>query len=249
MKITAHVPVQQYGFIEIEGDPSEEAIILEAYNRYAEHPVNWKAGTTKRLKDFFGNEIDYDEVNHVYSWNGEKYLSGSEYAKSRQKPFDAVLMSGKVAGKTGADPTEIAKLWERSGKISRDFGSTVHEALEVYGKFKSLADGLGKEYATPNHPVLKNIVESFYASHAAEKAEYEVLVVDHSSKRAGTIDRLIITAPKTCIIEDYKIAHKEDLLYWTDQLGFYQTIMEANGWTVQGRRIHQYNGEWKVVAV
>jgi hypothetical protein len=247
MKITAHVPVQQYGFIEIEGSPEEEALILQAYNRYAETPVTWRSGTTVRRKAFMGGEIDWDEVNHTYSWNGEKYLSGSEYAKSKQKPFDAVLLSGKVAEKTGADPTQIAELWKLGGQVSRDFGTNVHLALELYGKYESLCDSLEKEYHLPNHPVLKDIVQSFYKHHSAPRAEYEVLVVDHQAKRAGTIDRLLIAGENDYTIEDFKITHKEDLPYWKDQLSFYEGIIKANGGNVIGKTIHQYNGAWKEI--
>jgi hypothetical protein len=197
----------------------------------------------------FGNQIDYDDENHVYMWEGVQYLSASTIAKGEQTPFDSVLMSGKVAEKYGADPTQIAKLWELSGKVSRDFGTTIHLALELYGKYQNLAKSVEKEYHTPNHTALKSIVEDFYKGRENEKAMYEVLVVDHKAKRAGTIDRLQIVAPKTCIIEDYKIAYKEDIPYWSKQLEVYEGIMVANGWIVKGKVIHQYDGGWKDVAV
>jgi len=206
-------------------------------------------GKFVRKQAFVGGEIDYDEVNHTYMWNGEVYASASQIAKGEQKPFDSVMLSGKVAEKTGSDPTEIAKLWSLSGQVSRDFGTTVHLALELYGKYQGLAKTLDKEYHTPNHLVLKDIVESFYVGRENEKAEYEVLVVDHKNKRAGTIDRLQIVGDKTCIIEDYKIAYKEDKPYWKKQLQVYEGIMVANGWTVQGKVIHQFDGMWKDHAV
>lgn len=249
MKITAHVPTQQYGFIEIEGEPSEAPEIERLYNHYAETPVAFKQGSFVRLTDFFGNEIDYNEEQHIYSWGGVQYQSASQIAKGEQKPFDSVMLSGKVAAKTGSDPAEIAKLWSLSGQVSRDFGTTVHLALELYGKYEGLAKTLEKEYHTPNHQVLKNIVESFYAGREDEKAEYEVLVVDHEHKLAGTIDRLQIVGDKTCIIEDYKIAYKEDKPYWKKQLETYESIMVANGWTVQGKVIHQFDGKWKDHAI
>ena len=262
MKYTLHavIPTQQYGnlqpSIEVEADTFEEAHaqamphIQKVWDEYGEKPLTAKVGATKRLKDMFGNEIDYDEVNHIYSWEGEKYTSGSEYAKSRQKPFDPVMMSGQIAKKFGVDPKEIAQLWERGGKVSRDFGLNVHEALEVYGKFKSLSDSVEKEYHIPNHPILKDIVEGFYESRDDEKALYEVLVVDHKNKRAGTIDRLL-EGPEvnSYIIQDFKITHKENKEYWTDQLGFYGEIIKSNGAKVWGKEIYQYNGGWKKINV
>lgn len=260
IKLSAVIPTVQYGNIQPEFEIDEtdiatgkgfdyvEAKIQEIWNKYGERPLVTKGGTTKRLEAFVGGAIDYDEVNHVYSWNGEVYESGSQFAKKRQKPFDSVMMSGKVAKATGSDPLEIAKLWERGGKVSREFGTTVHEALEIYGKFKSLCDTLGKEYHLPNHPILKSIVEGFYEGREDEEAKYEVLVVDHEAKRAGTIDRLVL-GNQTCIIQDFKITNKDDLEYWKDQLGFYEGILEAGGWKVSGKEIHKYNGSWKEIKV
>lgn len=261
IKLGAVIPTVQYGNLQPEFELDENDILVgkdidylegkiqELWNKYADKPLNVTAGTptAKRVIDFFGNEIDWDEENHVYSWNGEKYLSGSEYAKSRQKPFNPSLMSSMVAKKFEVDPKEIAQLWERGGKISRDFGTTVHEALEVYGKFKSLSESVEKEYHIPNHPMLKKIVESFYEGRDAEQAHYEVLVVDHGSKKAGTIDRLLLQpgSENSYVIQDFKITHKEDKEYWKDQLTFYQGIIEANGGIVVGKQIFAYNGGWK----
>ena len=252
--ITAVIPTVQYGniqpSIEVEAETFEEAQAyampkIEAlWAQYAEKPLNKKGGEYVRLVDYFGNEIDYDAANHQYAWQGVPYMSASTIAKGEQKPFDSALMSGKVAEKTGSDPAEIAKLWSLSGQVSRDFGTTVHLALELYGKYQGLAKTLDKEYHTPNHTVLKDIVESFYKGRENEKAEYEVLVVDHAAKRAGTIDRLQIVGDKTVIIEDYKIAYKTDEAYWKKQLGVYEGIMVANGWTVLEKRVYQYDGKW-----
>lgn len=247
MKATFRIASGTYEFIELEGTEEDIPRMLKLQNQYSEKPVQFKAGTTIRKKDMFGNEIDWDESTHTYSWNGEKYLSGSEYAKSKQKPFDPVMMSGMVAKKYGADPKEIAALWERGGKVSRDFGLTVHEALEVYGKFKSLSDSVEKEYHVPTHPVLKDIVEGFYKGREDETAVYEVLVVDHKNKRAGTIDRLVLHGPKICTIQDFKITHKESLEYWEDQLSFYEGILIENGMKVRSKEIYQYNENWKKV--
>lgn len=261
IKLGAVIPTVQYGNIqpEFEYDIDQmhpmnwamadaEKRIQELWAKYGDRPLPINKDLV-RLTDFFGNEIDYDPLKHEYWWEGERYLSGSEYAKQNQKPFDAVMMSAKVANKFNADPKAIAALWERSGKVSREFGSIAHEALEIYGKFKVLSDSVEKEYYVPNHPILKSIVESFYEGRGSDQAEYEVLVVDHKAQHAGTIDRLLITAPKTCVIQDFKIAHKESLEYWKDQLGFYKGIVEANGWKVLSKEIHQYNGEWRKIIV
>lgn len=256
IKLGAVIPTVQYGNLqpefEVEADDpvvavaSLEELIQNLWDKYGEKPLVTKSGDRKLMKAFVGGEVYYDSLSHTYTNEaGEVYLSGSQYAKGKQKPFDIALMSAKVADKYKVDPKQIANIWERGGKVSREFGSTIHEALEVYGKYKSLSASVEKEYHLPNHPLLKNVVQGFYEGRGEEKAEHEVLVVDHKAKRAGCIDRLLITGPKKCIIQDFKITHKEDIEYWTDQLTFYQGILEAGGWTVEKKEIYQYSEGWK----
>jgi hypothetical protein len=248
MKYTFHIPTQTYGYLEIEGEDKDLPEMERQYNVYAEKPINFNNGT-KRIKAFVGGEIDYDETTHTYSWNGEKYMSGSEYAKKNQKPFDTESITKKMATAHGVKASDIADVWKMNAELSRDFGTVMHKALEMYGRFRGLAEGMEKEYHISSHPLLKQAVESFYVGRESEKAEYEVLIVDHASKRAGTIDRLLITAPTTCVIQDYKITTKDDKQYWADQLGFYAGILEANGWTVKEKQIFKYAGTWQEIKV
>lgn len=246
MKIKAHVPVQQYGFIEISGTPEEENLILEAYNRYAEQPVNFVVGTTKRLKDMFNNEIDYDEVNHVYSWQGEVYESGSQYANKFRKPFDKEMIAKIMADKIKAKPEDIIKMWELKSQASRDFGNAIHAALQLYEQYNGLATELGKTTHSHDHPVIKSAVDGFMEAHKGEKAPSEVLVVDHKNKRAGQIDRLLILGPTRARVQDFKTnadIQKELEVYWK-QLGFYSEILQANGWTTEPEQIFHYDGDW-----
>lgn len=229
MKINAHIPTQQYGYIEITNLPDDPATIEQLYNKYAEHPITLNA-TTKRLTDYFGNEIDYDKTNHIYSWKGEQYLSGSEYAKQFEKPFDKDKISVAMAKRDKRDQQDILDEWELNADVSRGFGTAVHAALELFGKYKRL----------PNHPVLKGLVEDFYEREKTP-ALYEVLVVDHKNKRAGRIDRL--TKDR---VQDFKTNGEiTDKLptYWK-QLEFYSGLLEANNYPTKGLDIFHWDGKW-----
>lgn len=261
IKLSAVIPTTQYGNIQPEFEIDEndisngkgfefiESKIQAVWDKYGERPLVSKSGNSKRIKAFVGGEIDYDAENHTYSWNGEKYLSGSEYAKSKQKPFDSDRISKAMGDKFNVKPEDIQAMWTLKSDVSKGFGTALHAALELYGKYNGLAAQIEKETHIHDHPVIKKAVEGFYMGRENEKAEYEIFVVDHGSKRAGTIDRLVINAPKTCIVEDYKTNVKEDISYWKDQLDFYAGILEANGWKVEKKRIHHWTGEWRVIEV
>lgn len=248
MKINAHVPTQQYGFIELTDLPDDPVEVEKAYNRYAETPIKLKSGKRKEVECFVGGSIFYDDDTHTYTnEKGEVYMSGSQYAKSLEKPFELDKVSEAIARKFNADAQAIRDMWKLKGDISSGFGTAIHAALEMYGKYDGLAQSIDKNTALHDHPVIKSAVQSFYAPRMAEKAEYEVMIVDHKAKRAGQIDRLLITGDKKCRIQDYKtnadITNKLES-YWV-QLKFYAEILEANGWKVEGLDIFHWAGEWK----
>lgn len=203
----------------------------------------------KLLKDFFGNEIYYDEVNHVYSWNGEVYESGSQYASKFEKPFDKHTIAGKMASKYGVEAQEIIEMWELNGRTSMEFGTAIHSALELYGKHRKLAKALERDSALHAHPVVRRAVEGFYEGRENEVAHYEVLVVDHTRKRAGRIDRLQMLEGDY-VVQDFKTnaVLKPDKLkvYWA-QLGFYSGIIRANGGSTRPEQIFHYDGLWETI--
>lgn len=205
----------------------------------------------ERIKAFVGGEIDYDEETHTYSWNGEVYLSGSQYAKQFEKPFDKIRIATAMAKKYDVDVRDILDMWELKARTSREFGTALHSALELYGRYDGLANQLERETHLHDHPVIKKAVQEFYKNRGHETAEYEIVVVDHKAKRAGRIDRLLVNEGKICRIQDYKVlstAKPDKINMYQQQLRFYAEIMEAAGWTCEGTDLFVYNGEWKTIS-
>ncbi len=251
LKINAHIPTQQYGFIELTDLPDDVSEVEKLYNKYAEQPIKLNTELQNRVKltDFFGNTIFYDEASHTYTnEEGEVYLSGSQYAESFRKPFDKQTISSAMAKKAGVSAEEILKMWELKAEVSRDYGNAIHKALQLYEQFGGLSEALNKTTHLHDHPLLKIAVESFYVSHKGEKALSELLITAPKLKKAGRADRVQITGDKRCRIQDFKTNAEiaKDLEFYWKQLEFYQSIFEANGWTVDGLDIYHYNGEWKV---
>lgn len=247
MKTTIRIATGQYEYLEVEGTDNDIPELLKLQNMYSEKPINFGRGS-KRIRAFAGGEIDYDPIAHIYSWNGEKYLSGSVFAKQFEKAFEGQSIAEKMATKFGVDAQAIQDMWELKGQVSAGFGTAIHAALELYGKYNGLATTLEKETHLHDHPIIKKAVEDFYKGREKEKAEYEILVVDHETKRAGQIDRLLITGKNKCRIQDFKTNAKlpeaKLNVYW-EQLKFYAGIMIAAGWAVEGLDIFWWDGEWK----
>jgi hypothetical protein len=262
--ITAVVPVAQYAnlqpSIEVEAESIEEAeakvlpYIEEFFNKYSDKA---KIGAEKRAlstgrkleKDIFGNEIFYDDDTHEYTNAlGEVYLSGSKFAEQFEKPFDSEGISAKMAAKAGMpkeQADEIQKMWALKAKASAHFGTSIHEALELYGRFVDLGNGLKKETHMHDNPILNIAVESFYKDHPdTTNVGYECLIVDHAKKHAGRIDRLEYETPKDVYITDFKTNFdiKKSLEKYWKQLSFYADIIKANGLNVKGLKIYHFTG-------
>ena len=252
IKLTAHIPTQTYGFLEVSGDLADQSEVERLYNHYAETPVNFSSAPQsdrKEIKAFVGGSIFYSSATHTYTnKEGEVYLSGSVYANQFRTPFDKLAIAKKMATKYGVQAQDIIDMWELKGDVSRGFGTAMHAALELYGKYNGLATSLERDTHLHDHPVIKKAVMDFYAGREQEKAEYEVMIVDHKAKRAGQIDRLLILDPikKICQVEDYKTNAdiKKDLEVYWKQLDFYVGILEADGWTCHPSVIHHWDGEW-----
>lgn len=258
--ITATIPTTQYGniqpSIEVEAPTFEEAQTIalpeieKLWKRYAE-PGKELRSSGNRIKAFVGGEIDYDDLTHTYSWNGETYLSGSQYAKQFEQPFDSNAISNAIAKTVflnghNVDSKDIQAMWRLKADISAGFGTAIHSAIEMYERYGKLAEAMNKTSHLHNHPIIKKVVEEFYALQDKYPAEVEAVVVDHDAKRAGRIDRIVITGDNKCRIQDIKTnaeITKRLPMYWK-QLEFYENVMKANGWEVEGLDIYHWNGAW-----
>lgn len=229
---------------------------VNVYIEYEKGRKKVRSENAKLVKDIFDNEIFYDEVTHEYTNAlGEVYISGSKYAESFEKPFDAKLISSKLVTKNGLNEDqaqEIQDMWRLKAVASASLGTAIHAALELYGRFKKLAESIGKETHLHDNTVLGRAVTSFYDQHPdVDNVKYEALVVDHSKQRAGRIDRLEYDKDGGVWVTDFKTnadVVKSLKKYWL-QLSFYAAIITANGLKVKGLKIYHYNGEEWVTIV
>lgn len=246
MKTTIRIATGQFEFLEIKGTEDDIPHMLELQRRYSEKPVDFRRNRQK-LQAFVGGEIYFDPERHEYSnEKGELYLSGSKYAEQFAEKFDRDKIAAAMAKKYGVKAEDILAMWEMKSDISKGLGTALHAAMEMYGRYGALAEKMG---GTANHdnPMVVEAVKQFYAQHM-EVGDYEVLVVDHATKRAGRIDRLVrIESPEGknyCNIDDFKtdVNIQKGLPKYQKQLSFYAAILEANGVAVDKIRVHHWDG-------
>lgn len=222
-----------------EGQPAKSATILT------------------RLYDMAGREVYMDKKNHAYQdKDGKPYLSGSAFAHKFVRKFPKEQVSNYMASQFGVEASSILSMWETNAEASTSLGTAIHDALELYGKYRQLSkatkDG-SIESALHKNPFLGAVVKAFFEDREDEDAFYEAFVSNESEHTCGFIDRLLIVDKDNKIVrvQDYKsnpdINKKKDILepfkgkidatelgyYWL-QLSFYARILVNDGWTVQG---------------
>lgn len=252
MKLTFHVPIQAYGFLEIEGTEKDLEKMERLYNEYAEVKVTFESfwrktgvGTFKEIETFTGEKVLYNDEAHLYTdLDGNKLVSGSEYSKSHQKPFDKAMIIPKVSKKYGIQESTIDAMWTANSKISTTFGTALHLAMEQWFRHKGV--GTEKEYHLPKHPFLRNAVLTFPLKE--ELGIPEIMVSDVEKKMVGQIDAFIVEAPGSAngIIVDYKSDAdiEKNLEHHGLQLNFYRTILENKGYNVTSMQIWNFTDKW-----
>jgi PD-(D/E)XK nuclease superfamily len=80
--------------------------------------------------------IVFDPISHSYKneFTGEVYISATTLIHKYKKPFDAKLMSERVAKKEGVTPEEIQSRWKVENNKSKDYGTELHAVIEDYLK-------------------------------------------------------------------------------------------------------------------
>lgn len=246
IKVTAHIPTEEYGYLEFSGDEKDLNKIESLYNRYTKNPLTLNAGVFVEKETFTGERVLYNAVDHEYkTLDGKPLVSGSQFAASKGKPFNKGILSKAVAKKNCLDQQTVLDMWEGNGNVSATFGTALHLAMEQWFRYRST--GTDKQYHLVKHPFLRTAVESF--PYKDEHVYPEAFVSDVANLRVGQIDGLLVTSDseKIAKIIDYKSDSdvEKNLDKHTWQLNFYRWILEAHGWSITGLEIWNYTSEWK----
>lgn len=217
-------------------------------------------------------ELDYDKIGHNYIYQGKVLQGVTDYLHKFYDEFKLDMVAKNCAKMWNVDAQEIADLWESNGKVSSEFGTSIHNSLEHYERYKLLGESISKvrqheeNYALPKHPVLRQIVQDFVSINTIQgDVLTEVLLTDVGLGLAGRADRVVILdkEKKICRIGDYKInidAELKEAKYkakgfetlpnnkvskYQLQMSIYANMLEKQGWTVTGLDIYIYEDEWK----
>lgn len=201
-------------------------------------------GKTSTSLEQLDGGISFDPVAHKYYRNGKELLSGSAFASRFEKEFPKDLIATKLAAKENSTKEEVLAKWQKANDISCNFGTTIHEAMEMWYRFNT----------EPKHPYLKQVVQSFTEGYEMKDPKCEVFVYSPSEPLCGVVDVIEYVDTNSVILHDYKTSDvskkisldkdKYDgesilLSIYALQLNFYRHICEQNGLKVKGMKVHQ----------
>ncbi len=227
------------------------------------------------LKKSFNEDVSvaFNEYNHSYFYNDKKLDNATTFIARFYKKFDAENISAASAKAWGVDQKELQELWKSNAKLSGEFGTAIHRAIEHYDKFSSLGQkvqdkkSLPFNYALPKHPVLLSVIKGFIEINKTEgEIVSEVMITDVKQGYCGTADRILILdkEKKICRIQDWKVnVNSEEIdsnmkplppfdglpankiTKYQLQMSFYANMLETSGWTVEGLDVFVFEDGWK----
>lgn len=249
MKTVTHIATGPFSFIEFSGTENDLPKMKALYNELAEVPKKWSQGVFEEIETFTGEKVLYNSEKHEYrDLDGNVLLSGSQYAKDNSKAFSSNIVLFKEAKRLGVDKELIKKFWSDKGKLSSDFGTSIHELLELWFRY-----GKTVYWSYPKHNLLSEVLHSFPLKDDARTPYPEVVISNISKGIVGTTDLLFEDEEKQIEIIDHKIisksAIKEDIKKYTHQMNFYRKILESSGRVVSGMKLCVWSGEWEMIEI
>lgn len=181
------------------------------------------------VKSPLGGVARFNKDKHVYTTvDGKSMLSGSQFQKLHTQPFP-----------------ELGEKYDKKAQQARDFGTSIHEAIELKGKYDMEASSLLMM------PIIANLFDKLSAQCGNNSRGYEVFVVH--DRLCGFIDMLEVVDSKRVNIWDWKIVNdleskgakmlspyedlKTKLEQYALQQNFYRFILESKGYTVENMRL------------
>jgi ATP-dependent exoDNAse (exonuclease V) beta subunit len=177
----------------------------------------------EKLKIFDDSNFSFNEEKHIYSYNGVKMRSVTNFISQFHEPFDEEGMSKRVSEKTGRPQEEILLEWKTKNDKSKTIGSDTHQWIENY--FKNVPQKLPSDMETIKRINSFNIAWVNYL-HKLEPLALEKRIFHKDWLIAGTIDSLFAWKDKLIII-DFKT--NEEFRDDNHQKGTYNKLKDPFG--------------------
>ena len=207
--------------------------------------------------------VMFDRVNHIYfDEEGNQMISGSKYEDMYSPDVDFSYAAKAMSKSTGIKPDMILDLWKENGNLSAEYGTAMHQGMEMYFKSHQLMKQLDGAKERPHTATtympqaVGEVVDQYIADRDegfADRCSPEVFV--RYGNRCGYVDLIEQDDKQVIDLHDYKfIKQLKRVKYqhygthnkYTLQQNFYREIIEANGYKVRSMTLDIYkDGSWE----
>lgn len=152
----------------------------------------------EKLEDFNDPEFKFDPVKHKYTYDGNHFISVTQFISRFHKKFDSDFWAEKKAEERGVDKEEILLEWKELNDRANFVGTSTHNWIENY--FNKVHQEL---------PTDKDVIDRInkfnfiYADHLHKLTplKFEQRVFSKKWKIAGMIDSLFIYKDSLIILD------------------------------------------------
>ena len=86
----------------------------------------------KKLDSYNDPLFAFDPIKHKYTYQGETFISVTQYISKFHKPFDTEYWSKKKAVDGGVDQEVILAEWKQKNDRANFIGTSTHNWIENY---------------------------------------------------------------------------------------------------------------------
>lgn len=172
----------------------------------------------EKLKIYEDPLFKFDEVEHAYTYEGERFISVTQFISRFHTHFDTEYWSVKKAKDRGITVDEILSEWKETNDRSNVIGTATHNWIENY--FNKVWQQLPTDLDIIHRINKFNVV---YATHLykLDPVKFEIKIFSKKWKIAGMIDSLFIYKNKLIIID-----HKTNKKFTTDEDRCFENLLE-----------------------
>lgn len=154
----------------------------------------------EKLEVYSDSEFKFDPIKHKYHYQGQHFISVTQFISRFHKEFDTEFWSKKKAEDRGVDQTEVLNEWKKLNDRANEIGTATHNWIENY--FNRIYQELPSDLDVIDRINKFNVAFAKHL-HKLTPVKFEQRIFSKKWKIAGMIDSLFLFKDSV-IIGDWK---------------------------------------------
>jgi hypothetical protein len=186
------------------------------------------------------NAVTYDDLTHIYSCDGVRYLSSTQIVEMFRRKFDAATAAQIQEDKSGRPAEEFIRIWKDINLKSLDRGNIIHDLRDEITNNRAFEVIYGKPFRVQNPQLFPTRDMSQWPDGVYTDNKQDVLY-RHDYRIAGRPDRYTIVTEdgiRYVHIDDYKTNRRLRTRSYCDPVQGYQMMLEPISHLMDCEMVH-----------